>query len=314
MTLREGLFRVLNEYIPTASRENIAQNPLAEFLRNDLPVTIFKILGEDGRLMCKGSAGQGNWARGPWAAIFDKLITTTAQSGYYPVYLFREDMAGVYLSLNQGMTEVKNTYKSDAKTALISRASNYRAMLGTKPGFLQEIDLSPSSPSNDTAFYEAGSIYAKFYSKDKIPSEDQLIVDLHAIMELYEQLKFTNDGGAKKPQLEDDAPPGLHFEDATRFRIHKEIDRNPALTKDVKKLHGYTCRVCGMTFEERYGEIGQGFIEAHHLRSLASIKGEKVAYDPIKDFAVLCANCHRMVHRSGILDDMEKFKREHILS
>lgn len=80
--------------------------------------------------------------------------------------------------------------------------------------------------------------------------------------------------------------------------------------KENKKLQGYNCQVCGISFEEIYGEIGRGYIEAHHLRSLASIKGKKVAYDPKKDFAVLCANCHRMVHRSGILDDMEKFKKE----
>ncbi len=220
-------------------------------------------------------------------------------------------MVGVYLSLNQGMTELKRQFKSDAKTALFSRAANFRAMLGSQPGFLQEIDLSPSSPSNDTSFYEVGNIYAKFYPKDRLPSEDQLITDLHAIMGLYEQLKFANEMASMGPEPEDDEPPNLHFEDATQFRMHKKIERNPALTKDVKKLQGFTCQICGMTFEERYGEIGRGFIEAHHLRPLATIKGEKVAYDPRRDFAVLCANCHRMVHRSGILDDMGKFRKEY---
>lgn len=309
MALREGLSRVLNEYLTVSQREAFKENPLADFLRNNLPETVFKLLSEDPGLMCKGSAGQGNWARGPWVAIYDRLITTTAHSGYYPVYLFREDMAGVYLSLNQGMTELKKQYKSDAKTALSSRAMNFRAMLGTKPGFIQNIDLAPSAPSNDTAFYEAGNIYAKFYPKDRLPNEEQLVSDLHAIMDLYEQIKNSSEGGSIGLELEGDEPPGLHFEDATRFRIHKKIERNAALTKDVKKLQGYNCQICGMSFEEIYGEIGRGFIEAHHLRSLASIKGEKVAYDPLKDFAVLCANCHRMVHRSGILNDMEKFKR-----
>ena len=49
----------------------------------------------------------GNWAQLPWIAIFNPKITKSAQSGYYIVYLFREDMKGVYISLNQGVTEYK---------------------------------------------------------------------------------------------------------------------------------------------------------------------------------------------------------------
>ena len=51
--------------------------------------------GDTQRLLFKGSAGQGNWAVGPWVAIFDARVTDSAQNGYYPVYLFREDMRGV---------------------------------------------------------------------------------------------------------------------------------------------------------------------------------------------------------------------------
>ena len=76
-------------------------------------------------------------------------------------------MVGVYLSLNQGMTELKRQYKSDAKTktALSSRAANFRAMLGSQPGFLQEIDLSPSSPSNDTSFMKSEIFTPSFTQK-----------------------------------------------------------------------------------------------------------------------------------------------------
>jgi 5-methylcytosine-specific restriction protein A len=74
-------------------------------------------------------AQDSNWARGPWAAVFNRLVTDSAQRGFYPVYLFAEDMSGLYLSLNQAMTEAKERYRSDAKTALRGRAENFRAML-----------------------------------------------------------------------------------------------------------------------------------------------------------------------------------------
>ncbi len=59
----------------------------------------------------KGSAGAGNWSATPWIAILDILITDTPQSGYYPVFLFRDDMSGFYLSLNQGVTDIRLKYK-----------------------------------------------------------------------------------------------------------------------------------------------------------------------------------------------------------
>ncbi|PYV67290.1 MAG: hypothetical protein DMG96_39745 [Acidobacteria bacterium] len=32
--------------------------------------------------------------------MFDPLVTDSAERGYYPVYLFREDFSGLYFSLN----------------------------------------------------------------------------------------------------------------------------------------------------------------------------------------------------------------------
>jgi hypothetical protein len=52
------------------------------------------------------------------------------------------------------------------------------------------------------------------------------------------------------------------------------------------------------TFGECYGPVGQGYIEAHHLRPISTLgEGVVVTYDVATDFAVLCPNCHRMIHR-----------------
>lgn len=311
MVLREGLERVLREY-KAASLDSFTQHPLANYIRSGLCDAIAMAVGENERLSLKGSAGQGNWARGPWVGIFDKFVTFSAQSGYYLVYLFREDMTGLYLSLNQGMTEAKKLYKSDAKTALKSRAANFRAMLGKEIEDYpeQSIDLRPSSPGNDTAFYEAGSICAKFYARGHLPNESQLTLDLIKMLKLYELLiQGEINSEVNNTTLDGDEPPNIAYEDATRFRMHKRIERNVHLVKAVKKYHGYTCQVCDTNFEARYGKIGTDYIEAHHLKPLATIKGQRVAMDPIKDFAVLCANCHRMIHRSGCVDEIARFKK-----
>jgi len=53
----------------------------------------------------KWSVGQGNWAKVPWLAFLDTRETSTTQRGVYCVFLFRQDSSGVYLTLNQGVTE-----------------------------------------------------------------------------------------------------------------------------------------------------------------------------------------------------------------
>jgi 5-methylcytosine-specific restriction protein B len=57
-------------------------------------------------VIVKWSVGQGNWARVPWVAFLDSRLTDTTQKGIYLVYLFREDMQGLYLALIQGVTDV----------------------------------------------------------------------------------------------------------------------------------------------------------------------------------------------------------------
>jgi hypothetical protein len=56
------------------------------------------------------SAGKGNWANIPWLALLDERETQTTQHGVYCVFLFRQDMSGVYLTFNQGVTEPKTEF------------------------------------------------------------------------------------------------------------------------------------------------------------------------------------------------------------
>ena len=295
MPLREDFLAVLGNYT-AATREDFAGHSLAGFLRNGLPNSIRSAIpGDSELLLVKGSAGQSKWVRGPWVAVYNRLITESAQRGFYPVYLFAEDMRGVYLSLNQAMTEAKERYRADAKTALRARAENFRAMLGSniQPFGSQPIDLAPSSASNDTAFYEAGNICSVFYPADQMPEDPVLVSHLMRVLDLYQTLI---DSGAGDEEADRDEIE-LFFEGDGRARVHLRVERNRKLTAKVKRLKGTRCEACDLDFLERYGELGRGFIEAHHCVPFASLQGNAIPLDPVKDFAVLCANCHRMIHR-----------------
>jgi 5-methylcytosine-specific restriction endonuclease McrA len=57
-----------------------------------------------------------------------------------------------------------------------------------------------------------------------------------------------------------------------------------------------SCEACGFEFERVYGERGRGFIECHHLIPVSEL--DPATPTRLEDLALLCANCHRMVHVS----------------
>lgn len=101
---------------------------------------------------------------------------------------------------------------------------------------------------------------------------------------------------------------GLGVEDLTKIRTHKSIERSSKIIKKVKKLLGYQCQACESDLTKIYGKIAENYIEAHHLKPIHLDIGSKQTRD-IKDFAVLCPNCHRMIHRSEYISDLAGFKK-----
>lgn len=90
--------------------------------------------------------------------------------------------------------------------------------------------------------------------------------------------------------------------DATEGRIlyrrHRMRERDLKIVKRKKaavlKASGrLACEACDVDFGERYGQRGDGFIECHHTKPLVE-SGETVTR--LDDLALLCSNCHRMVH------------------
>lgn len=76
-------------------------------------------------------------------------------------------------------------------------------------------------------------------------------------------------------------------------------ERDGKIRQQVLLLHGYRCQNCSIDFSEKYGSHGKGFIHVHHLIPLAEID-QVHSPNPKTDFAVLCPNCHAMVHRRKI--------------
>ncbi len=78
-----------------------------------------------------------------------------------------------------------------------------------------------------------------------------------------------------------------------RERNHQLIIK--AKEKFKQKNGSLYCEVCGFDFSKAYGEIGNDFIEAHHIKPVSELKeNEKTK---IEDIVMVCSNCHSMLHR-----------------
>jgi len=60
---------------------------------------------------------------------------------------------------------------------------------------------------------------------------------------------------------------------------------------------------CGFDFFETYGDLGEEFAFVHHLKGLAERR--KPSQTKLEDLAIVCGNCHAMIHKGGACRPLE---------
>ena len=84
-------------------------------------------------------------------------------------------------------------------------------------------------------------------------------------------------------------------------RLHRVRERSRKLVDQakknaLKKHNRLFCEACGFDFSVKYGSTMEGLIDAHHTKPVHTLSaGDKTN---VNDLALLCANCHRVVHSS----------------
>jgi 5-methylcytosine-specific restriction protein A len=298
--IREVL-SLISESYERATKEPLRDNPVAEFIRGEAPNAIRTTIANDYYLV-EGSPGQGNWADVPWIAVFDPTVTTSATRGYYVVYLFTTNMKAVYLCLGQGTTSVREEFGTQTHDELKRLASLMRARLSTVSGTFSSESIKLGGSTRLATDYEPAVALSKRYDFESLPPEDNLKADLLEMVSLYVMLtarggreNFEDLNGTDAAEIE-----GSTIEERRRYRQHRKIERASKAAKLAKRAHAYGCQGCGLDFSVIYGPAGKDYIEAHHLTPLSELPEDvPVSLDPKRDFTVLCANCHRMIHRKN---------------
>lgn len=163
--------------------------------------------------------------------------------------------------------------------------------------FSYEALLDPASePLLDPRHFPPGPVQDVYWS----PQASGMSIPDEAAMQL-EGLWTAHMRG--KPVLGGPDPEMSAVEGAVRAKLVKHRSRERALRH--AKIHAamgqgsLLCEVpgCGFDFEARYGNLGRGYAQVHHLIPLASLDGPTRVR--LEDLAVVCANCHVMIHLGG---------------
>ncbi|MBK9070980.1 MAG: HNH endonuclease [Myxococcales bacterium] len=98
----------------------------------------------------------------------------------------------------------------------------------------------------------------------------------------------------------------LAEETCAHLPVRERALRDQKIAEARQKCKSVACEVCGFDFAKIYGI---DYAEVHHLKPLASTARQ--VRTKLSDLAILCANCHRVVHlgRNKVLSIAEIKKR-----
>lgn len=320
----ENFARILAEYrdiynnLGSSNRVDIQR-----VIKKTLPFQIQSALNLDpNQYKIVGSYGIGNLTETPWIAIFDREITESAQRGFYIVFLFRKDMSGVYLSLNQGTTYLSNKFKGKKpRDKMREVAFKIREQLEFSNLEFPEQFIELKGKTGNALNYEAANIIAKFYSISSFSAEDILINDIKKMLGLLNDLKrikgdrsldeviddllfqeyiidvkFQQDIQLSEPANTEETPQEVPAK--SEYNKSNGWKRNPAIAKESMIKAEYNCEIdrSHQTFISFV--TNKNYVEAHHLIPMKYQVNFKYSLDVPGNIVSLCPNCHREIHHS----------------
>lgn len=155
-------------------------------------------------------------------------------------------------------------------------------------------EFAPPVPLNNLAWFPALLKSQSNFSLGFNRVNDEMVVKALTVL-LAENDPLSPSG------LADVDLPFSGSEGTARLVSHLRRERNQAIVeaKKAQTLNAngrLCCEVCGFDFSATYGALGEGFFEVHHLVPLSATSDSVTT--TLDDLAILCSNCHRIIHRS----------------
>lgn len=91
---------------------------------------------------------------------------------------------------------------------------------------------------------------------------------------------------------------GEFYEGKSVFAIHRKTERHKGLRNKLLSKRSddqLACEICGLSRPDLTRTIHESFFEVHHIVPLSELHGEQDT--KLADVALLCACCHRGIHK-----------------
>jgi hypothetical protein len=141
-------------------------------------------------LLVNISVGQGNWATVPWIALLNTKITKSTQEGIYVVFLIATELDRIFLTLNQGTTNlVRDLGQREAQKHMLDVASKTRMLVSdlAAEGFILDNNIKLGSGGWLAKNYEIGTIAHIEFGLNDIPNDERMNVLLEAVLKAYDR-------------------------------------------------------------------------------------------------------------------------------
>ena len=170
--------------------------------------------------------------------------------------------------------------------------------VGIRWDALVDPGVEPYLPTERLQTKELGSYHWKIYKSGTAVPE----AILPKISRTWHQLLQSAKSVAMDFKQYDDELSGFEGEAKRQFVQHRRRENRLRIPKvyAFRAAHDgrLFCEVrgCAFDFEKSYGVLGSGYAQIHHLKPLSESNGQTTR---LSDLAVVCANCHAMIHRAG---------------
>jgi hypothetical protein len=197
--------------------------------------------------------------------------------------------------------------------------NGYLVVVQTMSAILPDDRLLPFVSSSDGTYSSAATRYGIGDPRWRTDFDEQLLTANVTILADYRKLPSDAETGSLSMQRSENAggqvpasptePVTIYedevansdFEEGIRYQAERSFfQRNIQLAQQARAVYGCVCKACGFDFAKTYGSLGQGFAEVHHLNPLSERPPDEwtaAVQTSVDEVAVLCANCHRMIHR-----------------
>tara|TARA_R100000789_G_C3012247_1_gene151605 strand:+ start:283 stop:1140 length:858 start_codon:yes stop_codon:yes gene_type:complete len=207
------------------------------------------------------------------------------------ILLFQSPLANNSLQLTHLVTPISDDFEDCHK-------SNPKHPWGRKVAVVARADEEKFIPAPQGLNFQSVN-QTHSYTIDTIKSE----FDLKKIQRLI----WNSFKGSFNPHIReqieeitlehyDEEVGALEGKEKLILKFHLNRERSSGIVQKKKaNAEELICECCQFNFEAKYGEIGSDFIECHHKIPIS--EGQRITKE--EDLALVCSNCHRMLHRKN---------------